>query len=92
MSLVMDHDLNKYLAVTFKRNTAYISNPSSLCDTVPEIGLTYVGQVGQLRESHVYSIPLVQWTGSEVDAIRALEGIASVGVQELRTRSRREDL
>lgn len=89
MSLPTDYNLNKYLAVTFKRGSTYIANPGSLCQTIPEVGLTYVGQVGQLRESHLYSITLARWTGSEVDPIRALEDVSSVEVQELRSRRRR---
>ncbi len=46
MALPTDYSLNKYLAVTFKQDSAYIDNPSNLATTIP--ALEYMGQIGEI--------------------------------------------
>jgi hypothetical protein len=91
MSLPTDYSQNKYLAVTFKRISPYIDSPHSLSAAMPSSGLAYVGQIGQLREAHLYSVSLENWSTFEVSRLRALNDISSVEVQEPRVRAKRGD-
>lgn len=89
MSLPTDYSQNKYLAVTFKRISPYIDSPHSLSAAMPS--LTYVGQIGQLREAHLYSVPLANWSTFDVSRLRALNDVGSVEVQQPRVRAKRGD-
>jgi hypothetical protein len=89
MSLPTDYSQNKYLAVTFRRISPYIDSPRSLSAALPSSGLAYVGQIGQLREAHLYSVPLASWGTFDISHLRVLNDIVSVEVQEPRVRAKR---
>lgn len=88
---VLDHNSNIYLAVTVSPSSHVYENPAELA-TRPE--LTYVGQVGQLRDVHLLSIPRDDWSQTQADvlsAIRNVNGVQRVDVQEApRTRTKRD--
>lgn len=91
----MDYSQNKYLAVIFKRTSSYIDHPQSLAGTMASSGLAYVGQIGQLREAHLYSLPLANLDSLDVVLyrLRVTSDVLSVQVQEPKGRLKRgEDL
>jgi hypothetical protein len=91
MALPTDYTQNKYIAVIFKRDSAYIHDPSTLITTsvARSNGMDYVGQVGQLREAHLYSIPLSNWGTFDIEGLRKVDGISSAEVQEPKMRAKR---
>ncbi|KIM19413.1 hypothetical protein M408DRAFT_334407 [Serendipita vermifera MAFF 305830] len=87
MALPTNYNLNKYLAVIFERDSEYISHPSDLVASVP--ALEYVGQIGQLQDSHLYAIPLAVWDTFDMRQLESLRGITSVQIQEPKMRVKR---
>ncbi|PVF97840.1 hypothetical protein CPB86DRAFT_407933 [Serendipita vermifera] len=91
MALPTDYTRNKYIAIIFKRDSSYIRDPSSLLMTsvARSGGMEYVGQVGQLQEAHLYSMPLANWESFDINVLRTVDGISSADVQEPRMRAKR---
>lgn len=87
MALPTNYNLNKYLAVIFEPNSEYISHPSDLVALVP--ALEYVGQIGQLQDSHLYAIPLTVWHTFDMRQLETPRGITSVQIQEPKIRVKR---
>ena len=87
MALPTNYNLNKYLAVTFQLDSEYINNPSNLATSIP--GLHYVGQIGQLREAHMYGIPLAVWDSFAISQLESLRDVTSVQIQEPKMRAKR---
>ena len=93
MSLPTDYGQNKYLAVTFRRDTGYIANPAALALQPSLSELVHVGQIGQLDDAHLYSIPLSKWEAFDLSRLREVQGVSSVSIQEPKMRTKRaEDL
>jgi len=90
MALNLNHNLHTYVAVTLSPNSPFLNTPSSLSTLHPLI--THVGQVGSLDDVQLVSVPKEDWNniGEEVLAkLKAEEGVQSVSVQELKTRTKR---
>ncbi|KAF8823677.1 hypothetical protein F5879DRAFT_158444 [Lentinula edodes] len=86
----MNYDLNTYVAVTLAPNSPFLGAPSSLSTVHP--ALTHVGQVGQLHDVQLVSVPKEDWSNIGDDILASLkgsEGVSSVSVQELRQRTKR---
>ncbi|KAI0344968.1 hypothetical protein BDW22DRAFT_1353787 [Trametopsis cervina] len=85
-----DHTSNVYLAVTISPNSPLYQNPDQLAS---HPALTYVGQVGELRDIQLLSTPRSGWSTMQEDVISALNGlngVRRVDVQEPRTRAKRD--
>lgn len=54
--LQLDRVNNAYFLITLAREGPVYSTPSALADLHP--ALTYVGRVGELEDTHIYSSPL----------------------------------
>lgn len=91
MSLPVDYSQNKYLAVTFKRDASYIATPETLALQPALNELVYVGQIGQLRDAHLYSIPLSKWDEFDLSRLREVQGVTYVSIQEPKMRMKRTD-
>ncbi|KAJ3731602.1 hypothetical protein DFJ43DRAFT_1078027 [Lentinula guzmanii] len=90
MTMNQNYDLNTYVAVSLAPNSPFLNTPSSLSSIHP--ALTHVGQVGQLQDVQLVSVPKDDWNNIGDDILASLkgsEGISSVSVQELRQRTKR---
>ncbi|KAI0081462.1 hypothetical protein K474DRAFT_1656608 [Panus rudis PR-1116 ss-1] len=96
MPAAMDYDNYIYLTVTLSSQSPFAHNPVSIKDTHPS--LDYAGNVGQLPDVQILSVPRSQWDNVSTDVLwklRSLSGVLRVDVQDqLRTRTKRstEDL
>ncbi|KAF6758540.1 hypothetical protein DFP72DRAFT_174698 [Ephemerocybe angulata] len=86
----MDHVQKAYFAVTYAPSSTFITAPASLSSLKPSI--SYVGQVGELSDVHLYSAP--KNDGDQVAAFLkerrgGSEGIVDVEVQIPQTRVKR---
>ena len=82
-----------YLAVTLARSSPFYSNPSRLSAPYPTIN--HVGNVGQLPDVQLFSVPKVEWDSQQQDILSFLkgsEGVQRVDVQSPKTRSKRDEL
>ncbi|KAJ3760626.1 hypothetical protein EV360DRAFT_39356 [Lentinula raphanica] len=90
--MALNYDLNTYVAVTLTPTSPFVNTPSMLSNVHPS--LTHVGQVGQLHDVQLVSVPKDDWNHIGDDILASLkgsEGVASVSVQELRQRTKRGD-
>lgn len=84
---------NIYLAVTLARSSPFYTNPSQLSTSYS--GVNHVGNVGQLPDVQLFSVPKVEWDSRQQDILSFLkgsEGVQRVDVQSLKTRSKRDEL
>ncbi|KAJ4475540.1 hypothetical protein J3R30DRAFT_565468 [Lentinula aciculospora] len=88
--MALNHNLNTYVAVTLAPNSPFLDVPSSLSTVHPAV--THVGQVGQLHDVQLVSVPKEDWSNIGDDILASLkgsEGVTSVNVQELKQRTKR---
>ncbi|KAF9016058.1 hypothetical protein BDZ89DRAFT_1075982 [Hymenopellis radicata] len=91
----MDHDAYTYIAVMLDGDGAgaYIDSPHTLASIHPS--LSHVGQVGALDNVQLLSVAKFDWDdhGEEVLAqLKEAPGVVRVDVQELKQRSKRDEL
>ncbi len=89
----MDNDAYTYVAVTLDGDASYINAPHILATIHPS--LSHVGQVGALDNVQLLSVAKLDWDdyGEEVLArLREAPGVVRVDVQELKQRSKRDEL
>ncbi len=97
MTASLDYNSNTYLAITLSQNSPIISSPQSLLSSSvsgSRFELNHVGQVGQLSDVQLWSIPKENWDANAQDILSFLkgkEGVESVDVQELKQRTRRDE-
>lgn len=91
--VTMAHDnSNIYLAVTLGRSSPFYTNPSGLSTSYSAVN--HVGNVGQLPDVQLFSVPKVEWDSRQQDILSFLkgsEGVQRVDVQSPRTRSKRDE-
>jgi hypothetical protein len=90
MNYALDRSANTYLAVSLSPSSPYLQDPSALSGAHP--ALTHVGQMGQMRDVQILSVPIQDWNNAQHDVLRSLnaqEGIIRVDVQVLRERTKR---
>ena len=86
----LDHIANAYLAISLSPSSLYYHNPSALSIAHPSIA--YVGQVGQMTDTQLFSIPRQEWDQAQRDILGSLtaqEGVTRVDVQSLQQRAKR---
>ncbi|THH14264.1 hypothetical protein EW146_g6048 [Bondarzewia mesenterica] len=91
----VNYSTHTYLTITFNPSSPYLSDPGSLSSVHP--ALAHIGQVGELRDIHIYSVPNDEWNkadGTIRDALRAkqAEGVLRVDVQTPKGRTKRDEL
>ncbi len=86
----LNYNTNTYLAVTLSPGSQYLQSPASLVES--HSSLVHVGNVGQLEDVQLYSVPKAVWQREEADILeilKELQGVSRVDVQIPRTRSKR---
>lgn len=88
----LDHEHNIYLVVTVSPSSPYYTSaPLTLQQAHPT--LTAHGQVGELQDIHLLSVPRDAWPDVRADvisALNALDGVVRVDVQDgIRIRAKR---
>lgn len=81
-----------YLAVTLARSSPFYSNPSGL--SIPYSAVNHVGNVGQLPDVQLFSVPKAEWDSRQQDILSFLkgsEGVQRVDVQSPKARSKRDE-
>lgn len=89
----MSLDSNIYLAVSLTRTSPFYTNPSGLLASHSTV--KHVGNVGQLLDVQLFSVPKVVWDSQQQDILSFLkgsEGVQRVDVQSPKTRSKRDEL
>lgn len=89
----LDHNANIYLAVSLPSGSSYLTQPQSLAQT--HHLLNHVGQVGQLEDIHMYSVPKDEWEQNQEEVLsllKAQDGVGRVDVQSLAPRAKRDEL
>jgi len=84
---------NVYLAVTLARSSPFYTNPSRLSASYSVVN--HVGNVGQLPDVQLFSVPKVEWDSRQQDILSFLkgsEGVQRVDVQSPKARSKRDEL
>ena len=82
-----------YLAVTLASSSPFYANPSQL--SVSHSVVKHVGNVGQLPNVQLFSVPKAEWDSRQQDILSFLkgsEGVQRVDVQSPKTRSKRDEL
>jgi len=90
----MSLDPNVYLAVTLARTSPFYANPSGLL-VYHFNAVNYVGNVGQLPDVQLFSVPKVVWDSQQQEILSLLrdsEGVQRVDVQSPKMRSKRDGL
>lgn len=86
----LDYASNVYLAVSLTPSSTYTSTPISLAN-YPSV--SSIGNVGELQDVKLLSIPKDEWNTAGEDIMDALKGdkenILQVFVQEPKTRKKR---
>lgn len=72
---IQDHGANVYLAVTISPNSPLFQHPEQLA---VHPALTHVGQVGELRDVQLLSVPRENWSGAQNDVMSSLNGVDGV--------------
>ena len=86
----LDHDANTYLAITLSPSSPYLRDPSSLAKVHPSA--IHVGQVGEMNDVQLISVPKQQWDSAQNDILQYLngqEGIRGVDIQSVKVRPKR---
>jgi len=92
LSMTLDNS-NVYLAVTLARTSPFYVNPSGL--SASHSAVNHVGNVGQLSDVQLFSVPKVEWDSRQQDILSFMkggEGVQRVDVQSPKTRSKRDEL
>ncbi|KAJ7585164.1 hypothetical protein C8J56DRAFT_950045 [Mycena floridula] len=87
----MDHTANIYIAVTLSSTSPYFSDPGALVSPP----MKHEGQVGQLKEVQLVSVPKSEWDEKSEDILsflKAKDGVSNVEVQVLKQRAKRDEL
>ncbi|KAJ8087973.1 hypothetical protein AAF712_011692 [Marasmius tenuissimus] len=88
--MAMNHDMNTYIAVTLSPGSSFSQTPASLASVHP--ALAHVGQVGQLNDVQLVSVPKTDWgnVGDDILAsLRSSQGVVNVDVQQPKQRAKR---
>lgn len=83
---------NVYLAVSLARTSPFYTNPSGL--SASHSAVNHVGNVGQLPDVQLFSVPKVVWDSQQQDILSFLkgsEGVQRVDVQSPKMRSKRDE-
>lgn len=92
MQMPLDYNANTYVAVFLTPTSIYTNQPISL-QVFPSVAS--VGNVGQLQDTQLLSVPKTDWEifGDQIIATLKEDksNIARVDVQELRARKKRGD-
>jgi len=83
----LDHTANVYLAVSLSSSSPYLQNPSELSSAHPSV--THVGQVGQMSDVQLFSIPKDGSQHDILELLNAQEGVTRVDVQDVKRRTKR---
>lgn len=86
----LDHSANTYLAVTLSPASPYLQDPSSLSKAHPLA--THLGQVGEMKDVQLISIPKQKWDSEQEDILGFLKnqaGVSRVDVQAVKERAKR---
>ncbi|KAI0085930.1 hypothetical protein BDY19DRAFT_386052 [Irpex rosettiformis] len=90
-SYAQDYNSYVYLTVTVSPNSSLYQNPTQLAS---HPALTYIGQVGQLRDVQLLSAPRDGWSrveGDVISSLNGLDGVRRVDVQQSpHTRTKRD--
>ncbi|KAF9792589.1 hypothetical protein BJ322DRAFT_58646 [Thelephora terrestris] len=84
---------NVYLAVTLARSSPFYLNPSGL--SIPYPAVNHVGNVGQLPDVQLFSVPRAEWDSRQqviLNFLKGSEGVQRVDVQSAKARSKRDEL
>jgi len=84
---------NIYLAVVLARSSPFYTNPSGL--SASHFTVNHVGNVGQLPDVQLFSVPKVEWDSRKqdiLDFLKGSEGVQRVEVQSPKMRSKRDEL
>jgi len=90
MALNLNYDLNTYLAVTLSSTSPFFGKPAQLAMIHPVVA--HVGQVGQLEDVQIFSVPKLEWERVSEDVLEKLkttDGVARVDVQIAEARAKR---
>ncbi|KAF7288675.1 p-loop containing nucleoside triphosphate hydrolase protein [Mycena chlorophos] len=88
MALNLNYAANTYLAVTIPASSQYyMQSPAALAELHP--AAAYVGQVGELSDVQLVSIPKAQWESLETEIVAAFENVGKVDVQTPKQRVKR---
>ncbi|KAF9265711.1 hypothetical protein L218DRAFT_957338 [Marasmius fiardii PR-910] len=86
----MNYDLNTYIAITLDPGSSLFQSPVSVASVHP--ALVHVGQVGELKDVQLVSVPKSEWNTIRDDilaSLRSSQGIVGVEVQQLKQRVKR---
>ncbi|KAG8899587.1 hypothetical protein FRB99_006562, partial [Tulasnella sp. 403] len=93
----LDYAANAYLAVTIHHNSPFFAHPTDL-PSVPLLHpyqLSYVGNVGQLDDTHLYSVPKSTFESVKSQIYGAFDkmqgDVASVDIQIPKQRNKRNE-
>jgi len=84
---------NIYLAVVLARSSPFYTNPSGL--SASHFTVNHVGNVGQLPDVQLFSVPKVEWDSRKqdiLDFLKGSEGVQRVEVQSPKMRFKRDEL
>ncbi|KAG5350331.1 hypothetical protein J132_09753 [Termitomyces sp. J132] len=90
MALNLNYDLNTYLTVTLSSSSPFFVEPAQLAMVHPAV--THVGQVGQMQDVQIFSVPTLEWDSIHKDVLEKLSkanGVGRIDVQKVEARSRR---
>ncbi|KAG6859143.1 hypothetical protein C0993_004475, partial [Termitomyces sp. T159_Od127] len=90
MALNLNYDLNTYISVTFSSSSPFFGEPAQLAMVHPAV--THVGQVGQLQDVQIFSVPNSEWDSVHKDVLEEMskaDGVGRVDVQNVKARSKR---
>lgn len=86
----MNHNTHTYLSVNLAHNSPFLATPDALSAMYPS--MKYEGQVGELADVHLFSVPKEDWANVENHVLNGLEsthGVLHVQVQTPRQRVKR---
>ncbi|TFL07906.1 hypothetical protein BDV98DRAFT_521140 [Pterulicium gracile] len=81
------------LAVTLQSSSSLMTNPAELATA--HDSLTHVGQVGELSDVQLVSVPSTEWDavkGDVLGALMGMDGVVRVEVQKAKQRAKRDEL
>lgn len=90
MALNLNYDLNTYLTVTLSSGSPFLGEPAQLAVVHPAV--SHVGQVGQMQDLQIFSVPKSEWESVHEDVLEKLSkasGVGRVDVQKVKARSKR---